>query len=56
METVKEPIHPRRLEKNANTTLESALLPQTVFTWWERCDFFSFCRAVVVDEALAVDR
>jgi hypothetical protein len=31
METIKEPMHPRRLEKNANTTLKSALLPQAVF-------------------------
>jgi hypothetical protein len=56
METIKEPIHPKRLEKNANTTFESALLPQAVFTWWERSGFFSSCFAVVVDEALAVDR
>jgi hypothetical protein len=34
METIKEPMHPRRLEKNANITLKSALLPQAVFTWW----------------------
>ena len=25
-------MHPRRLEKNANITLKSALLPQAVFT------------------------
>ena len=36
METIKEPMHPRRLEKNANITLKSALLSHTVFTWWER--------------------
>jgi hypothetical protein len=36
MEAIKEPMHPRRLEKNANITLKSALLPQAVFTWWER--------------------
>jgi hypothetical protein len=36
METTKDPMHPRRLEKNANITLKSALLPQSVFTWWER--------------------
>jgi hypothetical protein len=35
METIKEPMHPRRLEKNANITFKSALLPQAVFTWWE---------------------
>jgi hypothetical protein len=38
METIKEPMHPRRLEKNANTTLKSALLPQAVFTWGESPD------------------
>ena len=32
METIKEPMHPRRLEKNANITLKSALLSHTVFT------------------------
>jgi hypothetical protein len=29
-------MHPRRLEKNANITLKSALLPQAVFTSWKR--------------------
>jgi hypothetical protein len=29
-------MHPRRLEKNANITLKSALLPQAVFTCCER--------------------
>ena len=29
-EIIKEPMHPRRLEKNANITLKSALLPQAV--------------------------
>jgi hypothetical protein len=29
-ETIKDPMHPRRLEKNANITLKSALLPQAV--------------------------
>jgi hypothetical protein len=29
-------MHPRRLEKNANITLKSALLRQAVFRWWER--------------------
>ena len=27
-------MHPRRLEKTANITLKSALLPPAVFTWW----------------------
>jgi hypothetical protein len=35
-ETIKEPMHPRRLEKNVNITLKSALLPQAAFRWWER--------------------
>jgi hypothetical protein len=26
-------MHPRRLEKNANITLKSAVLPQAIFTW-----------------------
>ena len=29
-ETIKDPMHPKRLEKNANITLKSALLPQAV--------------------------
>jgi hypothetical protein len=29
-------MHPRRLEKNANIILKSALLPRAVFRWWDR--------------------
>ena len=43
-------MHPRRLEKNPNITLKSALLPQAVFRWWgdERPDGSKYGVIVVI--------